>query len=595
MPHASPLITTLVVGFGLAFIFGALAARMKISPLLGYLLAGVVVGPYTPGFVANQAMAQELAEIGVILLMFGVGLHFSWKDLLQVARVSVPGALAQMVGATILGTLLALAMGWDVGQGIVFGLCLSVASTVVLLRTLQEQHAMESERGRISVGWLVVEDIAMVLVLVLLPVFSSSLGGIQQFTAGDWLSGTLNLGFAGTIALTLAKVAAFVVLMMVFGRRAIPWLLHEVAHMGSRELFRLSVLAVALCVAFAAAMLFGVSLALGAFFAGMVLSESTLSQRAAEETLPLRDAFAVLFFVSVGMLFDPMSILRDPGPVFGVLAIIMLGNTAVAYFVVSRLGYSPMLAVLLAAGVGQIGEFSFILVELAGRLEILPQRAHDLVLGGAILSILLNPVAFFVAEQFRPRFKDVGEPPVAVPTDATAVSLDDDEEVMPGEPMQREPIPRTALAGHVVVVGGGVVGSFVAEELKSAVRPFLLIEESDTLTERQRREGVEVLFGNAADSEVLEAANLEQARQLVVTIPQAFEAGQVVRQARTANPDLEIVARAYSDAEATYLTDMGANMVVMGTYEVAKAIVKQLSDSAAVNMQEEMEDFGAYI
>jgi CPA2 family monovalent cation:H+ antiporter-2 len=251
--------------------------------------------------------------------------------------------------------------------------------------------------------------------------------------------------------------------------------------------------------------------------------------------------------------------------------------------------------VLLAAGVGQIGEFSFILVELAGRLEILPQRAHDLVLGGAILSILLNPVAFFVAEQFRPRFKDVGEPPVAVPTDATAVSLDDDEEVMPGEPMQREPIPRTALEGHVVVVGGGVVGSFVAEELKSAVRPFLLIEESDTLTERQRREGVEVLFGNAADSEVLEAANLEQARQLVVTIPQAFEAGQVVRQARTANPDLEIVARAYSDAEATYLTDMGANMVVMGTYEVAKAIVKQLSDSAAVNMQEEMEDFGAYI
>jgi CPA2 family monovalent cation:H+ antiporter-2 len=595
MPHASPLITTLVVGFGLAFIFGALAARMKISPLLGYLLAGVVVGPYTPGFVANQAMAQELAEIGVILLMFGVGLHFSWKDLLQVARVSVPGALAQMVGATILGTLLALAMGWNVGQGIVFGLCLSVASTVVLLRTLQEQHAMESERGRISVGWLVVEDIAMVLVLVLLPVFSSSLGGIQQFTAGDWLSGTLDLGFAGTIALTLAKVAAFVVLMMVFGRRAIPWLLHEVAHMGSRELFRLSVLAVALCVAFAAAMLFGVSLALGAFFAGMVLSESTLSQRAAEETLPLRDAFAVLFFVSVGMLFDPMSILRDPGPVFGVLAIIMLGNTAVAYFVVSRLGYSPMLAVLLAAGVGQIGEFSFILVELAGRLEILPQRAHDLVLGGAILSILLNPVAFFVAEQFRPRFKDVGEPPVAVPTDATAVSLDDDEEVMPGEPMQREPIPRTALEGHVVVVGGGVVGSFVAEELKSAVRPFLLIEESDTLTERQRREGVEVLFGNAADSEVLEAANLEQARQLVVTIPQAFEAGQVVRQARTANPDLEIVARAYSDAEATYLTDMGANMVVMGTYEVAKAIVKQLSDSAAVNMQEEMEDFGAYI
>ncbi|MBN2752209.1 MAG: Kef family K(+) transporter [Rhodospirillaceae bacterium] len=558
MPHASPLISTIVVGIGLAFVLGALAARLKVSPLVGYLLAGIVVGPYSPGFVADQTLAPQLAEIGVVLLMFGVGLHFSWKDLLSVARVAVPGALSQMVVATALGTALALAMGWTLGQGVVFGLALSVASTVVLLRALQERHILDCERGRIAVGWLVVEDIAMVLVLVLLPVVADSLGGKAPASAGGWLAETLGLGFGGVLALTLGKVVAFALLMMGVGRRVIPWLLHTVVHMGSRELFRLAVLTIALTVAFGAAELFGVSLALGAFFAGMVLSESELSQRAAEETLPLRDAFAVLFFVSVGMLFDPSALLRDPGSILGVLMIVMVVNGLVAHAVISRLGYAPETAWMLAAGVGQIGEFSFILMDLAVRLEVLPERARDLILAGAMLSILLNPVLFLAVERVLSR-REKDSPSVV-------------SEVAP-----RVLVPRTTLSGHVVVIGGGAVGSRVLELLKIRGLPLLVIEESDIKVERLRGEGVEVILGNAADPNVLAAANLEAARQLVVAIPQAFEAGQVVKQARTTNPRLEILSRAYSDVETERLQELGADIVVTGVREVANAMARYLA------------------
>ena len=559
MPHISPLIFTIVVGIGFAFVFGAIAVRLKVSPLVGYLLAGIVVGPHTPGFVADLELVPQLAEIGVVLLMFGVGLHFSWRDLLSVAGVSVPGALAQMVVATALGTTLAWAMGWPLGQGLVFGLALSVASTVVLLRALQERHVLDSERGRIAVGWLVVEDIAMVLVLVLLPPLAGMLGGIAPPTAGDCLAEHFHLGLGGVLAVTLGKVAAFVALMMIVGRRVIPWLLHIIAHMGSRELFRLAVLAIALTVAFVAAMLFGVSLALGAFFAGMVLSESALSQQAAEETLPLRDAFAVLFFVSVGMLFDPMTLLRDPWPILAVLTIVMVGNALTAFAVVSCLGHPPPTAWMLAAGVGQIGEFSFILADLGIRLNLLPPRARDLVLAGAILSILLNPLVFLLCER---RLLRAG--PSA------------DAEATPAPAPPRPVIPPTTLSGHVVVVGGGVVGGRVIAELRRRRLPFLVIEEAETLVERLRGEGTEVFLGNAADHHLLEAANLEGARQMVVAIPQAFEAGQVVEQARALNPGLEIVARAYSGPETEYLEGLGADAVITGTHEVARAIVLRL-------------------
>ncbi|TPK89910.1 cation:proton antiporter, partial [Mesorhizobium sp. B2-4-17] len=404
MPHDTPLIATIVAGLGLAFIFGALANRFRIPPLVGYLVAGVLVGPNTPGFVADASLANELAEIGVILLMFGVGLHFSLKDLLSVRAIAVPGAIVQIGFATLLGIGLAWMLGWPMGAGVVFGLALSVASTVVLLRALQERRLIETERGRIAVGWLIVEDLAMVLALVLLPALAGILGGQEQ--ADVHSSGLLSLpasyGIWGVVGITLAKVAAFVIVMLVVGRRVIPWILHYVAHTGSRELFRLSVLAIALGVAFGAAKLFGVSLALGAFFAGMIMSESELSHRAAEESLPLRDAFSVLFFVSVGMLFDPFSLISNGLPILATLAIIVIGKSLAAFVIVVAFGYPLATALMISASLAQIGEFSFILAELGVGLKLLPEQGRDLILAGAILSIVLNPLMFLVIDWMKP-------------------------------------------------------------------------------------------------------------------------------------------------------------------------------------------------
>ena len=380
MHHHTPLITTIVVALVLAFVLGALANRVRISPLVGYLLAGVLIGPFTPGYVADQGMANDLAEVGVILLMFGVGLHFTLEDLLSVRAIAIPGAIAQIASATVMGMGLAYLLGWSIGAGLVFGLALSVASTVVLLRALQERRLVETERGRIAVGWLVVEDFVMILTLVLLP----ALAGILKGNPGAGASALIM-----PVLLTLAKVAAFVAVMLVIGKRVIPWLLHAVAHSGSRELFRLSVLAIALGVAFGASMLFDVSFALGAFFAGMILSESELSQRAAQESLPLRDAFAVIFFVSVGMLVDPMIVLREPLPLLATLLIIILGKSVAAFLIVRMYGYPTSHALTVSASLAQIGEFSFILAGLGVSLALLPERGRDLVLAGAIISILL--------------------------------------------------------------------------------------------------------------------------------------------------------------------------------------------------------------
>ncbi len=329
MQHQTSLIATIVAGIGLAFVFGTLAQRLRLSPLVGYLVAGVMIGPFTPGYVADQALAPQLAELGVILLMFGVGLHFSLSDLMSVRAIALPGALGQMSIVSLLGFGLAYAMGWSIGAGIVFGLSLSVASTVVVLRALQEKRLIDTERGRIAVGWLIVEDLAMVLALVLIPALAGILGGeaqVETGTGADLLALLEADTVWGVLGLTLVKVAAFVILMLVVGRRVIPWVLHYVAHTGSRELFRLAVLAIALGVAFGSAELFGVSFALGAFFAGMILAETPLSHQAANETLPLRDAFAVLFFVSVGMLFDPSVLVREPGPAAATFLIIVIGT-----------------------------------------------------------------------------------------------------------------------------------------------------------------------------------------------------------------------------------------------------------------------------
>ncbi|MDP2333522.1 MAG: cation:proton antiporter, partial [Reyranella sp.] len=387
MPHDTPLIATIVAGLGLAFILGLIAQRLRLPAIAGYLLAGVVIGPFTPGFVADGKLATELAEIGVILLMFGVGLHFSLKDLLSVKTIAIPGAIGQIAVATAMGVGLAALLGWSLGAGLLFGLALSVASTVVLLRALQDRRLVETDRGRIAVGWLIVEDLVMVLTLVLIPPLAGLLGGKSGPTpatgegpVSGWLEYLLGVtGFWGTLGVTALKVSAFVAVMLVVGRRAIPWLLHYVAHTGSRELFRLAVLAIALGVAFGATHLFAVSFALGAFFAGMVLAESELSQQAARETLPLRDAFAVLFFVSVGMLFNPLVLVNEPLTVLATFLIIVLGKSAAAWLIVRAFGHSNLVALTIAASLAQIGEFSFILAVLGVQLEILPARGRDLI------------------------------------------------------------------------------------------------------------------------------------------------------------------------------------------------------------------------
>ncbi len=578
MNHVTPLISTIVVGITLAFLLGALAARFRVSPLIGYLVAGILVGPHSPGFVADQGFASQLAEIGVILLMFGVGLHFSWKDLASVSKIAVPGAMAQIGVATLLGIALAEIMGWPLSEALVFGLALSVASTVVLLRALQERRLLDTNRGRIAVGWLVVEDIAMVLVLVLLPALAGATGeqGGDVFAAR--LSAEFGLGLWGVVGITLAKVAVFVALMMVVGRRAIPWMLHAVAHMGSRELFRLAVLAIALGVAWGATVVFGVSLALGAFFAGMVLSESELSHQAAQETLPLRDAFAVLFFVSVGMLFDPMELIRNPLPVAAVLFIVLIGKSAAAFVIVRLFRYPPGTALTISASLAQIGEFSFILAELGVRQGVLSEEARNLILAGAILSILFNPLAFVLVDRLRARIEERAQAAAPEPeAEVASPTVQESEAREPTEERHDGPPPVTELSDHVVVVGSGEVGRHVVAALSERGAPFLVLEESYSRAERLRAEGAEVLVGNAADQEILAAANIAGARQLVVAIPQAFEAGQVVQQARAANPKLEILARAYTEADAQHMADMGADSVVTGTREVARAIVRRLA------------------
>jgi CPA2 family monovalent cation:H+ antiporter-2 len=533
MTETSPLIAIIVGGLGLAFVLGTIANRLKLPPLVGYLLAGVAIGPFTPGFVADTHLTLQLADIGVVLLMFGVGLHFSPRDLLSVKAVAAPGAILQMIAIALLGIGAGLVFGWPWREGLVFGLCLSVASTVVVMRALQDRRLTDSNRGRIATGWLVVQDLLTVIVLVALPPLAATLkGGVVDVSA-----------LARDLGLTFGKLALFAALMLVVGRRIIPATLHYIAHTGSRELFRLAVLSVALGVAFAASALFGVSIALGAFFAGMILAGSQLSQRAAEESLPLRDAFAVLFFVSVGMLFDPRVIWQAPGALALTVAVVA-GGGMIAFLLLRLLGVSAAAALTIAFSLAQIGEFSFILADLGIGLGVLRAGARDLILGASILSILVNPVLFALAARRQ-------DPAEAV--------VDPDRHRTAPEP--------TSLTGHAVLVGYGRVGKLIAAGMKDRM-PLLVIEEAPVGVP-----GIEHLKGNAAKDEVLAAANLAQAQILFVAIPQAFEAGQIVQQARAANPRLRIIARAHFDAEVAHLAQLGADQVVMGEREIASAML----------------------
>jgi CPA2 family monovalent cation:H+ antiporter-2 len=541
--HTSPLIATLVTAFLLALVLATLANRFRISPIIGYLLAGIAVGPFTPGVVADQGIAAELAEIGVVLLMFGVGLHFSVKELLAVRGIALPGALISIALMTSLGAGLGAVFGWPPGACAIFGLALSVASTVVVLRSLEERRQLQTERGRVLVGWLVVEDTMMVLVLVLVPALAGhNSGGLGNAGIGAILY---------ALALTVGKVAAFIAMMLIVGRRVIPAILHYVAHTGSRELFRLAVLTLSLGTAFGASAIFGVSFALGAFFAGLVVAGSTLSQQAAREMLPLRDAFAVLFFVSVGMLFDPSIIWRDPLPVLATVAVIVAGKSLAAFCVAHLLGCPAPTARFMSASLAQIGEFSFILASLAASLGLLPAEGRDLILAGSIVSICLNPLGLALVGRWEAR-------------KAHAVAT---------QGVSRAPAKQpTASPGHAVVIGYGRVGRQICADLTGRSVAVIVIELEDGALPAS---GVRLVSGNAASPDLLALADLANAAWLFVAIPDAFEAGQIVGQARAANPRLQIVTRAHSEEAAEHLRHLGADHIVWSEQELAKGMIAQ--------------------
>ena len=552
MPHETALVATVAAGLGLAFIFGYIAARLHLPPLVGYLLAGVAVGPFTPGYVADVGLARQLAEIGVILLMFGVGLHFSIRDLLAARRIALPGALAQIVVATALGAAVARMWGWSWGAGLVFGLSLSVASTVVLLRALEERGILDSAHGRIAVGWLVVEDLAMVLTLVLLPAVAVSLGG----TIGA-VGSPAAAGLAATVTVTLGKVVVFFGVMYLVGRRAVPWLLDRVAHTGSRELFTLGVLAIALGIAVGSASLFGVSFALGAFFAGVVISESDLSHRAAADALPLQDAFAVLFFVSVGMLFDPSVLLRQPLQVLLVLLIITIGKSLAAFAIGLAFRHPVRTALTISASLAQIGEFSFILAGLGTSLGLLPPEGQSLILAGALLSITLNPFLFNGIEPIagwlraRPRLLDrLERQPAAAPEPETEVG---------GAP----------FLDHVVIVGYGRVGGTIGAALTRLGIPYVVVEQDHAATESLRRRGIPAIYGDATRPGILERARLEAARLLVIATPDFYQARQIIDIARQRKENLHIVVRTHSAVAQAHFEKLGVGRAFMGERELA--------------------------
>lgn len=555
MPHDIDLITTIAAALGFGLLFGMLAVRLKLPALVGYLVAGIAIGPATPGFVADVKLAGQLAEIGVMLLMFGVGLHFSLKDLLEVRRIALPGAILQIAAATLLGMGMAHMWGWSAGAGLVFGLALSVASTVVLLRALEDRGILDSINGRIAVGWLVVEDLVTVLMLVLLPPLSGWLGGAAPTAAS---------GLWSTLALTLGQVAAFIGFMLIVGRKLFPWLLWRVAHTGSRELFTLCIIAAAVGIAYGSSELFGVSFALGAFFAGMVLRESELSHRAAQESLPLRDAFSVLFFVSVGMLFDPNVLLQSPLQVLAVIGVIIFGKSLAAFALVLALRYPLNTALTVSASLAQIGEFSFILASLGVSLQLLPEKAQSLILAGAIISIALNPLVFATIEPIRAWISSRSE---------LARRLE-----RPDDPLAELPMstPRTKLMGQVVLVGYGRVGRHIADALDKHDVHYVIAEQNREIVEQLRRRGLPAVAGNAAEPAVLIQAHVAHARILVIATPDTFQVRAMIEIARALNPSIEIVVRSHNEAEAELLRKENAGKVFIGEQELASGMTRHV-------------------
>ncbi|MFZ6722727.1 cation:proton antiporter [Undibacterium sp. Ji49W] len=553
MDHSISLITTVAAAFAGALVLGFIAEKIKVPALVGYLLAGIMIGPATPGFVADVNIASQLSEIGVMLLMFGVGLHFSPSDLLAVRRIAIPGAVLQMGLTTAVGAAIASWWTWSLGGSLIFGLSLACASTVVLLKSLEARNLLSTMNGRIAVGWLVVQDLVTVLVLVLLPPLAGVLGSttaIAPDAAPLWM----------TIGKTLLQVSVFIALMLVVGRRALPWLLWQVARTGSRELFTLSVIATAIGIAYGASVIFSVSFALGAFFAGTVMRESEFSHRAAEESLPLRDAFSVLFFVSVGMVFDPAILTAQPVRVLCVVAIVILGNFFTSAALVILLRYPLNTALSIGASLGQIGEFSIILAGLGLSLGLLPAEGMSLILAGVLISIGLNSFLFTLIGPLRKW---------ALSHSDLARELDQRQDPYAELPMSTE---RKYLEGQVVLVGYGRVGRRIAKAMDERGIPYVIAEQNREIVEDIRKKGMAAVSGNAADPAVLIQAHIANAAMLVVATPDTLNVRHMAKTARALNPGIEILLRTHSEDESILLRKEEIGDVFFGEEELAKGM-----------------------
>lgn len=556
--HELPLLSTIAVGLSLAFICGMIASKLRISPIVGYLLAGIIIGPYSPGFVADLSIAEELSEIGIVLLMFGVGLHFSMKDLMEVRRISLPGAIAQIMTATGLGALLGHFWGWSLASGMMFGLALSVASTVVLLRSLEERGLLQTTDGRIAIGWLIVEDLAMVMALVLIPALAVPVDAEAAAAGGSALE---------HLFVALGKVVMFVALMMVAGRKGLPWLLTAVARTRSRELFTLAVFAMAVGIAFSAAKLFGVSFALGAFFAGMMLRESDLNHEVADRALPFQEAFAVLFFVSVGMLFNPAVLIERPVEVFLVVAIIMIGKSLAGCLIVVLFGYPPRTALLVSAGLAQIGEFSFVLAAVGTAYGLLPPEGRDLILAGALISIALNPLAFRFTEWIGALGGRVSW-------------LSGLFNAQSGDLAVLNPEEKAALKDPIILVGYGRVGKYFSRNILG-VRDLVVIDGNRERVETLRRNGYHAIAGDGGYAAVLQEAGIEKATAIVIAVPDSFEAGRIVETARSLKPAIKILVRAHNEAELSRFTRHKADLVLSGPQEVGRRMAEYIKSGNA--------------
>jgi len=544
--HELPLISTLAIGLSTAFVCGFIASKLRIPPLVGYVLAGIIIGPYSPGFIADIAIAEQLSEIGIVLLMFGVGLHFSVADFMEVRKIASIGAMVRICIITFIGWGLGVLWGWGGGAGIIFGLCLSVASTVVLLRTFQEHHLMHTITGKIAIGWLIVEDVAMILALILLPAYAAA----TSETGGDASS-------LGTELLTaFAKVGLFAAIMVIAGKRVLPWILSAVSRTGSRELFTLAAFCMAMGIAFGATMFFGVSLALGAFFAGMMIKESDLNHEVAARVLPFQDAFAVLFFVAVGMLFNPQILVTSPLQVLTTVLIIIAGKGVLTFYIIKSFGYPTRISMKIAAGLAQIGEFSFILIALGMSLNLMPPDVRDLILAGALISIAVNPMLFHYVRAWCNKLEE----PVQSEIDTLA-------HLAPEE---------RPIRNHILIIGHGRVGSYASDMLDLSDTDLVVVDNNREKIEKLRAHGYHAVAGDATQKDTLIEANIEKASTVLITVPDHFESRRIFEQIRAIKPEVKIFVRSHNDEETTYFQSQNAELTVSAPEEIARRMIASI-------------------